>query len=204
MQNPKEDIVPVIRTLTSTVSAPSLAHTITTNFTPDASFRHPLCCVEVRPGSREDILGIYEWYRIMSPKTKSEVLSVIYDPDLNVLIIEVVQYFHLRFTPFEAAPSHLMIRLSLIEKEGKYYIAHQEDFFHPTDITNLVIPPLTPLIKFGLVTAAFVSNVNARIFQFLGLSESRDGGGLQGKIEDGIDGSAAREGDGHTEDGRVG
>lgn len=29
-------------------------------FTEDASFNHPLCSVEPRPGSRDAILGIYQ------------------------------------------------------------------------------------------------------------------------------------------------
>ncbi|OAX38231.1 hypothetical protein K503DRAFT_175773 [Rhizopogon vinicolor AM-OR11-026] len=128
MQNPKNEIPSIITTLASTRSASALAQTISRYFTPDAQFWHPLC----RSATREEILGVYQWYRIMSPQTRSRVLSVIYDETLNVLIVEVVQMFHIRYNPFPPSKARLNVRLTLREVNGLHYIARQEDFYHPT------------------------------------------------------------------------
>ena len=44
-------------------------------FVSDAGFNNPWCCVPRGPGSREQILGIYQWYREMSPTVHLKVES---------------------------------------------------------------------------------------------------------------------------------
>ena len=60
MDNPKEQLVSVVKqlTLSSTVAAQQAA--IRQYFHPEAGFLHPLCNVKPGPGSREVIAGIYE------------------------------------------------------------------------------------------------------------------------------------------------
>ena len=41
-----------------------------------ASFNHPICCVPSHPNSREEILGVFQWYRIISPYLTIKVNSV--------------------------------------------------------------------------------------------------------------------------------
>ncbi|KAH7925800.1 hypothetical protein BV22DRAFT_1064338, partial [Leucogyrophana mollusca] len=135
MQNPKLEIPAIISTLTSTTSAAALDATLTRYFTPDARFLHPLCAAT----TRSQIHGVYRWYRVMSPTTKSDVLTVVYDPDLDVLFVEVVQRFHIRFNPFKMTPARLNVRLTLREVCGLHYIVQQEDFYHPTDIAALTL-----------------------------------------------------------------
>ncbi|KAH7914893.1 hypothetical protein BJ138DRAFT_1142854 [Hygrophoropsis aurantiaca] len=183
MQNPRLEISSIIHTLTSTSSAQTLNQTIMRYFTPDAWFLHPLC----QATSRDKIIGVYEWYRIMSPQTRGEVLSVVYDPDIDVLVVEVIQYFHIRFNPFKAAPARLNIRLTLRENDGLHYIVQQEDFYHPTDIAALTLPPLIPLVTFLLGLGTLFSNINAWVFRAVGFT----GGGL----EDGKNGGKGDNGD---------
>ncbi|EIW77979.1 hypothetical protein CONPUDRAFT_61709 [Coniophora puteana RWD-64-598 SS2] len=160
MQDPKQEITGVITDLTSATSAPALERTINTYFTPDARFLHPLCQTTTRAG----ILGVYEWYRIMSPNTKAEVLSVVYDKELNVIILEIVQQFRIWFSIFPSAPARLNTRLTLREVKGLYYIAQQEDFYHATDMMALLMAPLVPIVRLILAFAGWVCGVNALLF----------------------------------------
>lgn len=41
-----------------------------------ASFNHPICCVPSYPNSRQEILGVFQWYRIISPYLTIKVNSV--------------------------------------------------------------------------------------------------------------------------------
>ncbi|KAJ6558192.1 hypothetical protein B0H19DRAFT_946469 [Mycena capillaripes] len=168
MQNPSNEVGAVVSLLTA-AAAPDIQKLAFLKYlTPDAGFRHPLCNVVPGPGSRDRLLGIYQWYRIMSPRIDLTVKSVIHDPANNVLLLDVVQFFHLRFSPFAPAPSRLLVRLTLREEKGLHYIAFQEDFYHPDDFMSLLIPPLAPVIRTGLSVTATASDIYAKIGQFLG------------------------------------
>ncbi|KAH7886594.1 hypothetical protein F5I97DRAFT_1936263 [Phlebopus sp. FC_14] len=172
MENPKQEIPSIISTLTSTTSADELTSTISRYFTRDVKFIHPICLAD----SRAEVLGIYQWYRIMSPTTKSRVLSVIYDPDLDVLVVEIVQRFHARICPFAPSPARLNTRLTLKEIDGLHYIARQEDFYHSMDFAALIAPGFMFFAWFFLKAASFLSNLCAWLFKKAGLT----GGGLEG------------------------
>ncbi|PBL00218.1 hypothetical protein ARMGADRAFT_368641 [Armillaria gallica] len=131
MQRPAHEISAVVSLITTAVTPEIQQAGIQRYFTPDAGFRHPLCAVSPGPGSRERVLGIYQWYRVMSPKLEPEVKSVVYDKEQGILILEVVQSFHFRLSPFKPAPSRLVVRLTLKEVDRLYYIAFEEDFYHP-------------------------------------------------------------------------
>lgn len=47
-------------------------------------------------------------------------------------------------------------------------IALHEDFYHPTDLVALVLPPLVPLVRVLQKFGTFSSAVNARVFGFFG------------------------------------
>ncbi|KAJ7810863.1 hypothetical protein B0H14DRAFT_2607026 [Mycena olivaceomarginata] len=67
MQNPVSEIGAVVSLLTA-ATAPEIQKSAFLKYiTPDAGFRHPICNVTPGPGSRERVLGIFQWYRIMSP-----------------------------------------------------------------------------------------------------------------------------------------
>lgn len=72
MQDPKRDIPSVIRTLCTTRDAAELEATVKKYFALDAKFLHPLCTAN----SRNEILGLFQWYRLTSPETKVEIRSV--------------------------------------------------------------------------------------------------------------------------------
>ena len=47
-------------------------------------------------------------------------------------------------------------------------IALHEDFYHPTDLAALVVPPLIPIVKGLQMFGTISSMVNARIFGLFG------------------------------------
>ncbi|KAJ7605242.1 hypothetical protein DFH06DRAFT_1287282 [Mycena polygramma] len=168
MQNPASEVGAVVSLLTA-AAAPDIQKVAFLKYlTPDAGFRHPLCNVAPGPGSRERVLGIYQWYRIMSPRIDITVKNVVHDTASNILLLDVVQQFRLRFSPFAPAPSRLLVRLTLREENGLHFIAFQEDFYHPDDFMALIIPPLAPVIRTGLSMTATASDIYAKIGQLLG------------------------------------
>lgn len=72
MQDPKKEIANIVRTLCTTRDANELEETITSYFLPDAKFSHPLC----KANSRNEILGLFQWYRLASPETQIQIPSV--------------------------------------------------------------------------------------------------------------------------------
>jgi hypothetical protein len=73
----------------------------------------------------------------------------------------VFPYFPISFlTP---NVSSLLTRIHLRRENELHYIASQEDFYHPDDFTSLLMPPLTPVVRFMLDSASTISAVNAKI-----------------------------------------
>ncbi|KAJ7862014.1 hypothetical protein B0H14DRAFT_2349706 [Mycena olivaceomarginata] len=108
MQNPVSEIGAVVSLLTA-AAAPQIQKSAFLKYiTPDAGFRHPICNVTPGPGSRERVLGIFQWYRIMSPHIDITVTSAVHNPSNNTLLLDVVQEFHIRLSPFKPAPSRLL------------------------------------------------------------------------------------------------
>jgi len=70
---------------------------------------------------------------------------------------------------FLAAPARLIIRLVLRRQDdGLYYIARQEDFYHPGDFATLILPYTAPFFRVGLVASAQISIFLYRCAQLLG------------------------------------
>ncbi|KAF9267144.1 hypothetical protein L218DRAFT_856441 [Marasmius fiardii PR-910] len=168
MEDPKNEISNVVSLLTVSASPEIQKQTAERYLTHNVGFRHPICRVDPGPHSRDTLLGIYQWYRVLSPKIEARVENVLYDKENNIVFLEVVQKFHIRLSPFTPAWSKLIVRLTLREIGGLHYIAFQEDFYHPDDFLNLLIPPLTPFLRVALAGASVASNAYASIAQVLG------------------------------------
>lgn len=74
-------------------------------YAPDISFRHPLCAVKSGPNSRDAILSILQWYRVMSPAISVHVNSVTYDEEKHTAFLDITQTFHIRWSPLNPAPA---------------------------------------------------------------------------------------------------
>ncbi|KXN90734.1 hypothetical protein AN958_03749 [Leucoagaricus sp. SymC.cos] len=169
MENPEEEIRAVVLQLT-TASSPELQRrTVERYMTPDVAFRHPVCAVESGPRSRKTVLGIYQWYRVLSPHTELQVNGVVWNQEHKYMFLDVQQWFKLIYLPIRPALARLCVRLTLRrEEDGLYYIAMQEDFYHPDDFTALLLPPLVPFIRMVLLIAGLASSLYASFAQFLG------------------------------------
>lgn len=47
--------------------------------------------------SRETLLRVYQWYRVLSPWLRVQVRKVVYDEPHHELYVEIVQRFHIRW-----------------------------------------------------------------------------------------------------------
>lgn len=135
-------------------------------YTNDASLHHPFRVIEHGTNSRQKILGMYEWCRIISPDTTCDVNAVFYDRKHQVVVAEVTRHFQVRISPFKAAPSRYIIRIKLQERDKVFYIYSQEEFLHPMDFMNSVLPPLAPLVRLALVFFALMEVMCSKVWVF--------------------------------------
>ncbi|KAI0643301.1 hypothetical protein C8Q79DRAFT_1002530 [Trametes meyenii] len=187
MENPAQEIANVATLITAAVNPEIQKEAVYKYFVPDMSFRHPLCAVSPSPNSREAFLSILQWYRVLSPVLSVRVTSVTYDKEKNSIFLDVTQTFHIRWSPLTPAPARLVVHLTLRPSPSPtdpnktvYFIASQEDFYHPDDLTVLLVPPLTPLVRGALQAATLVCRVQAKVFGALGYWSVRDGEGGRG------------------------
>ncbi|KAG2071207.1 hypothetical protein BDR04DRAFT_1098573 [Suillus decipiens] len=166
MQSPQRDIPFVLKTLTTSRNPADLRVAVNKFYTHDASLHHPFRIVEHGENSRQKILSMYEWYRIISPDTTSDVKVVSHDKKNCVVFADVTQHFHIRISPFKAVPSRYTIRIQLQERDKMFYIYSQEEFLHPIDWMNSVLPPLTPLVRLALVFFTSMGVVCSKIWVF--------------------------------------
>ncbi|KAF9074292.1 hypothetical protein BDP27DRAFT_226949 [Rhodocollybia butyracea] len=134
---------------------------------PNVGFKHPLCYVSPGQNSRETLLGIYQWYRILSPTIIGKMNKIVYDEKDHILLLDMSQIFHIRFSPFTPVWSNLLIRVTLEEKDGLYYISFQEDFYHTEEFAQLLVPMLARVILFAKSGISVASNLYASIAQTL-------------------------------------
>ncbi|KAF8966142.1 hypothetical protein BDZ97DRAFT_1756841 [Flammula alnicola] len=162
MENPPQEINSVVYQLTATDSPDVQKAAIESYMTSDVAFRHPVCSVESGPNSRNAVLGVYQWYRVLSPRIDIKLESIVFDSTQNLLYLEGVQWFKLFFLPITPAPARLIIRLTLRKQDGLYYISQQEDFYHPEDFAALLLPASAPFVRFGLAAGGIISNLLVR------------------------------------------
>ncbi|KAJ3862460.1 hypothetical protein EV359DRAFT_45132 [Lentinula novae-zelandiae] len=175
MQNPELEITSVALTLT-TAETPDIQKAAFLKYVArDVGFKHPLCYVPPGPNSRDSLLGIYQWYHILSPKVIGRMHNVVYDKENHTLLLDMSQKFHIRFCPGTNSPFRLLVRITLKEINGLHYISFQEDFYHPeariytfSDFALLLVPMLAPAILFAQAGISVASNVYAGIAQRLG------------------------------------
>jgi len=166
MQNPREEIVDVVKSATAANKVSEQRNTILHYFAPDAGLQHPLCTVERGEGSREQILGLFQWFRDLSPKLDLTIERFTYDPDQQVIYLNIVQTVHVWCSPFSGKPSRLLVRLDLerSQEDGKLYIAQQTDYFQPEDVMQMTIPFLSAPTAFAKRITATVFCYNAWLY----------------------------------------
>ncbi|OJT10823.1 hypothetical protein TRAPUB_12692 [Trametes pubescens] len=187
MEDPAKEIATVAGLVTAAINPEIQKASVLKYYAPDISFRHPLCAVKSGPNSRDAILSILQWYRVLSPVLSVHVTSVTYDEEKHAAFLDITQTFHIRWSPFKPAPARLLVHLTLRPEPSPtdpsktvYLITEHEDFYHPDDFAALVIPPFVPLVRIGLQAATFACKANARVFGALGYWTTNDGEGGKG------------------------
>ncbi|KAF3767593.1 hypothetical protein M406DRAFT_29134, partial [Cryphonectria parasitica EP155] len=97
-------------------------------FTRDASFVHPFCAVPHFDGvrvpllggrlsSRDVVRGIFQWYRMLSPRIDIEIDSVLHDEARDKIYLDIRQTFSVWFIPMYHAHVRLVTILDLVRDE---------------------------------------------------------------------------------------
>jgi len=170
MENPRDEIAAAVKLLTTAETPEIQLAAIEKYFAPDAGFNHPICKVKRGPNSRNQILGIYQWYRTMSPRLELDIEDVAYNESSGKVYLNITQKFRIFASPFSPAPAKLLVQLTLTRSHisGLYVIAQQDDFYQLEEVTNLVFPPITALVIRAKQLGTFFSNLNTFVFQLFG------------------------------------
>ncbi|KAI1105860.1 hypothetical protein F4804DRAFT_98347 [Jackrogersella minutella] len=179
MDDPEDQIQHVIRALT-VHSRYDQSNALEDYFLPDAYFIHPFCRVPSFGGrkipftnqivnSRHFISFIYQWYRILSPDIKLDIVSTSFDKKNNLLYVSIRQTFTLWFVPLSLwkanvrlvtvlelqrkstdSSHHPILRekpsldhndLSLTQEPAKlYFIKGQEDHYQVEEFLKFIAP----------------------------------------------------------------
>lgn len=125
---PVKEIEGVVRSLTQG-SPKEQAAAVNRYFAPNAEFVHPFCRVPPfqnfsvpllgQLNSRQLVLAVLRWYRILSPRIDLKLNSVHFDSASNRLYLDITQRFALWFVPFMVANVNLVTRLSLVKTDGR-------------------------------------------------------------------------------------
>ncbi|KAI9902420.1 hypothetical protein N3K66_001772 [Trichothecium roseum] len=127
MEHPVKEIGNVITTLCKG-SPEQQESTLKAYFLPNASFTHPFCRVpsfskgDVPLAGGVDslwvILGVYRWYRTMSPHIDIAVDSAVFDQRSGLLYVTLRQTFAVWFIPLYKAPVKLVSVLQLTQRSS--------------------------------------------------------------------------------------
>ncbi|KAK0672306.1 hypothetical protein QBC41DRAFT_243954 [Cercophora samala] len=155
MDHPVRDIKHVIRSLTQG-SAEEQAQTISKYFAKGASFTHPFCRVPsfkdrripltniTNLDSRAAIIGIYRWYKLLSPRISISINSVSFDQKTNTLYVRLNQDFSIWFLPFHKARRVELVSVLSLEPRSSSSSSQQQS--HQPSVngtaTNLLVEPL--------------------------------------------------------------
>ncbi|KAK7748560.1 hypothetical protein SLS53_000580 [Cytospora paraplurivora] len=125
---PEHEIQHVVRSLTQG-TPDEQRRTLDRYFTPDAEFVHPFAVAPRfnrgkgalrrvpllnRLSSRDVVRGIYQWYRMLSPKIELEFDAVLIDRARQKIYLDIRQTFSIWFLPFYHANVRLVTILDLV------------------------------------------------------------------------------------------
>ncbi|KAI0276335.1 hypothetical protein BGY98DRAFT_986404 [Russula aff. rugulosa BPL654] len=167
MQRPAREIENVVQMLMRAAFPDAQQRTVRRYFTKDAGLRHPFFSIEPATNSRESILGVFQWYCVVSRYIELSVNNILYDEEKLILLLETSIVFHARYSPFPPGRTRLLTLFSLRKVGMRYYIAYEEDFFHPDDFFAMIVPPLFKPVNLTLRIGGFACGLSARIAQGL-------------------------------------
>jgi len=170
MQDPAKELEEVITMVIAGPTPEVQKATLEKYYEDDAQYRHIWYAVSPKPNSRDSILGVLQWLRVMSPKLKLNVQSVTYNPETREGYLNILQEFPIRWSPLKAKPAKLLIQVTLTPQDpsGLYKIKSHEEFYHPDEETRILYPPFAFWTRLGLTLQAMKCRVNALVFGWLG------------------------------------
>ncbi|KAM7204504.1 hypothetical protein V8F20_003620 [Naviculisporaceae sp. PSN 640] len=124
MEHPVRDVRHVIRSLCQGTPQEQ-KYAVNRYYLPSASLVHPFCRVPsfesfkvpglgIEVSSRDLILSIFKWYKVLSPKIDLEIESAVFDQRSSLLYLTISQVFSIWFIPFYKAPVRLVTVLHLV------------------------------------------------------------------------------------------
>ncbi|KAF8530076.1 hypothetical protein BU17DRAFT_59853 [Hysterangium stoloniferum] len=158
MQDPQRDLIEVIRLVEISNSPSALRDVFNKYFVNDLLLDHPIVKVLPAANSKEIVLGIFTWYRMMSPVVELKVDDLCMTPQilgmrlLDDSVHSIQPHTHESIcqpdTRYEKAPLfdgtcifcklpfrpdgaivRMLLELSLVRRDDLYYIKRQEDFY---------------------------------------------------------------------------
>ncbi|QIW94638.1 hypothetical protein AMS68_000156 [Peltaster fructicola] len=174
MEDPLQDISAIVHKLCQG-SPNEQKEALETYFTEDAAFYHPFCRVDSFPGSRGRLLGIFRWYKILSPKIELDIQSVAYDEIKQILYVTIHQVFSIwALLGLHRSNVVLTTKLQLKKRKNKYYIQSQNDLYQTDQFMKFCTIPWGIGGLFVIIWQWFATLfcvVLARIFSFVTTSE---------------------------------
>ncbi|KAH9942800.1 hypothetical protein B0H21DRAFT_823926 [Amylocystis lapponica] len=170
MEDPVREIDQVVLLITAAVNPEIQNAAVARYYAPDAAFRHPSAPSTPAPAPAA-VLAVLHWYRVLSPHIAISVRRVTYNPDTRELFLDILQTFHIRWSPLQPSPpgtSPVSLPHPLTPHQPPHpphpppgprlhpprlLIAEHEDFYHPDDFIALLVPPLVPLVRASLRSA---------------------------------------------------
>ncbi|KIJ47848.1 hypothetical protein M422DRAFT_163336 [Sphaerobolus stellatus SS14] len=176
MENPAEQLPGAIKMITQAINADIQKAAIEQFFTHDAGFNHPAITVVPYDRSRDDIISIYQWYRISSPRVDMVIDDVTFSAEKMKAFISIRQKLHKVYIPWApmTVPSVLIVQMDFVKKGDLYYIKQQDDYYEPEDWLKLNLPLLSPFVTNFKALATAWCTVIARLAQLVGIWKPRN------------------------------
>ncbi|GAA94239.1 uncharacterized protein L969DRAFT_93620 [Mixia osmundae IAM 14324] len=129
MENPRNDIYDVVRSLVEPASPVVIAQNIDRYYTEDAYIDHPMLNQPHTPSSREGLKGIYTMLKVLTYGNKMEFHGdACFNEDMTKGWLEASEHLYLTFLPFIKTAPRFLIRIDLVKgKDGLYRVRRQED-----------------------------------------------------------------------------
>ncbi|EGG08405.1 uncharacterized protein MELLADRAFT_105052 [Melampsora larici-populina 98AG31] len=149
MNNPVKELTEVVRSITEPYEASEIIKNVDKYFTEDAYILHPIINQALRFRGKENLKGIYKFFRVMTINNKIEFDAVMFNQDHTKATLELTEELEIRLLPRGIWPRRIkfLIRVDLEKSptDSKYRIKRQNDNF-VSDIASSGVLPL-PITK---------------------------------------------------------
>ncbi|KAF9524213.1 hypothetical protein CPB83DRAFT_861629 [Crepidotus variabilis] len=170
MNNAWDDVSRVVQEICGAKSPEAQKMAIERYYTSDVYFKNPVCEIQSGEKSRDALVSVLQWYRILSPQVDIKIDGQAYNEqqDQHAIYLDISQTFKPFFLPISPKVSKITRRLRLRRQGNQVYICAHEDFFHTDDMIGFLLPFLIPVVSAGMRTNTFVSIMMTKMAQTFG------------------------------------